>query len=144
MQGETAFRTASPAPVDTGNGAIETGDIQAVSTTTTEVPYLDYSKTNGTPFSVSYFGLGDTWGDPVGGFPKEIETIEGYFANMIERGEIANSTNAVKDRLKEILKVTNMGKEERNVIRIETIAAYIKFLTEKDGIQKSIRRYGSS
>ncbi len=57
---------------------------------------------------------------------------------------MANSINAVKDRLKEILKVTNMSKEERNVIKIEIVASYIKFLQDSDNIRHNVKRYGST
>lgn len=144
MAGETTFRTASTPVADTGTTTIQAKPEQAVSTTAVEVPFTDYARENAKPFSVEYFGLGDTWNEPTGGFPKEIETIENYFADRIADGEMANSVSAVKDRLKEILKITNMSKEERAVIKIETIAAYIKFLKEGADIKRSIKRYGSA
>lgn len=144
MAGETTFRAASTPVADTGTSSIQAKPEQAVSTTTVEVPFTDYARENAKPFSVEYFGLGDTWNEPTGGFPKEIETIENYFADRIAEGEMANSTTAVKDRLKEILKITNMAKEERAVIKLETIAAYIRFLREGADIKRSIKRYGSA
>lgn len=144
MAGETTFRTSAPVAETTTPEVTGSTDKKVSSTTAVEVPYLDYARSNAKPFSVDYFGLGDTWNNPVGGFPKEIGIIEGYFTDQISSGEIANSISAVKERMKEMLKVTNMSKEERNVLKIETIAAYIKFLTEKDGISKSVKRYGNT
>ena len=105
---------------------------------------MDYERSTSKPFSVDYFGLGDTWQEPTGGFPKEVKEIEDYFADKISSGDIENSIDAVKDRLKEILKITNMSKEGRNLIKVETVAAYIKFLRETDDIRQSVKRYGSS
>ena len=143
MAGEVTFRSAAPA-VDTPTSTVKTNPEQAVSTTKVEVPFTDYARENAKPFSVEFFGLGDTWNEPAGGFPKEIDIIESYFADRIAEGEMANSVSAVKDRLKEIMKVTNMSKEERAVIKVETIAAYIKFLREGADIKRSIKRYGNA
>lgn len=143
MAGEVTFRAAT-STADTGSSEIKTGPEQAVSTTKVDVPFTDYARENAKPFSVEFFGLGDTWNEPAGGFPKEIDIIESYFADRIAEGEMANSVSAVKDRLKEIMKVTNMSKEERAVIKIETIAAYIKFLKEGADIKRSVKRYGSA
>ena len=107
-----------------------------------EVPYLDYERENGHPHSVDYFKLGDTWTDPVGGFPEEVALIEEYFQDKIDKGEIANSTNAIKEELKKMEKFTNLKKEERPLVKIETLAAYVKFLMETDKIKFNLSRYG--
>lgn len=119
-------------------------DSGTVSTSTVEVPYLDYRGEHGEPHSVGFFGLGDMWDDPDGGFSKEVGMIEDYFRTKIEGGDMANSVSAVKDRLKEILKVTNMNKEERNIIKVSTVAAYIKFLSDTDDVKHSVKRYGNA
>lgn len=106
-----------------------------------EVPFKDYQNSNSHPFTVDYFKIGDTWSDPQGGFPKEIELIEGYITQKIDSGEIANSQTAVKELMKTIEKTTNMSKEERAVVKVETIAAYIEFLNKTDGIKSNLRRY---
>lgn len=144
MSGDTVFRTPQ-APASKGSeSSNKVGPASTVSTAAVEVPYLDYEKEHGKPYTVEHFVLGDTWKDPTGGFPEEIGIIEDYFKDKIASGDIANSVTAVKDRLKEILKVTNMSKEERSVIKLETIAAYIKFLSESDDIKHNIKRYGNT
>ena len=130
---ENAAKTAKPGPID-----------PKVGTTTTVVPpYLDYESENSYPHTVDYFELGDTWDQAIGGFTKEVGIIEGYFRDRIQTGEMANSLKAVKEELKSILKLTNMSKEERNLIKVETVAAYIKFLSEKEDIKRNITRYGT-
>lgn len=144
MSGEVSFKTASTPSTGSSEPQQTANKATTGSMSTVEVPYLDYERSNSKPFTVEFFGLGDTWKDPMGGFPNEIGIIEDYFQDRINSGNMANSISAVKERLKEILKVTNMSKEERNVIRVETLAAYIKFLQESDNIRHNVRRYGST
>lgn len=107
-----------------------------------EVPYLDYETQNHHPYSVDYFGLGDTWDDPNGGFPEEIAVIEEYVEKKIQSGEMANSRQAVNDFLKGVERITKVNKEERPIVKVETISAYIKFLMETDKIKWNMSRYG--
>jgi len=111
--------------------------------TTIEVPYTDYAKESGHPYMVDYFQLGDTWNEPQGGFSKEIGLIEEYVNKKIQSGEIANSQNAVKELIKKMEKLTRVNKEERSLVRIETIAAHIKFLMATDKIKFNLGRYGN-
>ena len=108
-----------------------------------EVPYLDYEKEHNHPHSVDYFKLGDTWDDPAGGFPEEISVIEEYLQDRIKKGEIANSTKAVKQELKKLERLNNTNKEERTVVKIGVLTAYIKFLMETDNIKINLRKYGN-
>jgi len=142
MAGEITFKTAqAPAPETASKGVESKVNPNSPKTTITdvEVPYLDTEGATGYPHTVEYFGLGDTWNDPMGGFPIEVRIIEGYFKDKIESGEIANSKKAVDNRIKEILKITNMDKEERAVLRVNTVSEYIKFLTGTDRIKQSLR-----
>jgi Arc/MetJ-type ribon-helix-helix transcriptional regulator len=107
-----------------------------------ETPFKDYEQSKGYPFSVDYFNLGDTWADTSGGFPKEVSLIEEYLDSKVQSGELPNSTDAVKDMLKKMEKVTNLDKHERPLVKIETIAAYIEFLMKTDKIKFNLRRYG--
>lgn len=143
MAGETTFKTSSQ-PSSDSTAPTKEGSNQTISTDSAEVPYTEYEKSTGNPYSVDYFGLGSSWTDAQGGFPKEISLIEEYFDSQISSGEIANSQNAIKERLKEILKVTGMNKEERNTIKIETVAAYVEFLMKTDDIKHNVKRYAST
>ena len=109
-----------------------------------EVPYLDYETENHHPHSVDYFKLGDTWDDPNGGFPEEIAVIEEYLEKKIQEGEILNNQSSVKDFLKKVERITGVNKDDRPLVKIETIAAYIKFLMESDEIKWNVRRYGKA
>ena len=109
-----------------------------------EVPYLDYEREHNHPYSVDYFELGDTWKDPKSGFPEEVSLIESYVESQINSGEIPNSVTAIKDMIKGMEKMNNLNKEERPVVKIEVLTAYIKFLMEKAEIKKSVSRYGNN
>lgn len=132
---EVNEQTQAPRPVSTERGPQESS---------VEVPYLDYESANSKPFSVEYFNLGDLWDDPEGGFTDEVSTIEEYFAKKIETGELANSISAVKHELKEIEKLHDLKDEERMTVKIGTIASYIKFLNETDGIKFNSRKYANA
>lgn len=141
---DTVFRTKTESTPTSAPSENKVGSNVSVSTTSVEVPYLDYSREHGHPHSVDYFKLGDTWKDPVGGFHKEVSAVEDYFNELIENGDIPNSITAVKDRLKSMLKVTNMDKEERNVIKMEVLASYVNFLRQSSDIKRNVKRYGNS
>lgn len=137
---DSVFRDAvdtQPEVLPEGKEPTRSGDEGEVD----EVPYLDYKTSTGHPYSVDKFKLGDTWEDPVGGYPEEIKVIEDYFKKKIESGELANSINAINEEYKQLEKVTGMKKEERKAVKIETIAAYVKFLNETDNIKLNLSRY---
>ena len=108
---------------------------------TEEVPYLDYEREHNHPYSVDYFKLGDTWQDPMGGFPEEVSVIEEYIEKKIKGGDLVNSISAIKQELKRIEEMNNINKEERAVVKIGTMAAYIRFLMETDKIKFNLKRY---
>lgn len=146
MSTDTVFRsqTTTPAPttkaqsVPTGKEPSVEGNAQV------EVPYRDYEKEHGSPYIVEYFKLGDTWNDPQGGFPKEVETISNHINRLIDSGELANSVTAIKNLLKGLEKVTNVSKEERPLVKVETLSAYIDFLDKTEGIKSNLRRYANA
>lgn len=136
---DTTFRTAQPqADPESTPKPTET---HSVSTSNVEVPYLDYEREKGKPFIAEHYDLGERWMDRDGGFKDEVFIIESYFQNEITDRRIDNSIKGVKDRLKEIEKVTGMDKENRAVIKMEVIAEYLKFLSKRRDIEKNIQRY---
>lgn len=108
---------------------------------TIEVPYLDYENQKGNPFIVDYYKLGSTWQESLGGFAKEVQLINNHIKNKIESGEIANSQSAVKELIKTMEKTNNLQKEERVVIKMEILAAYVDFLDKKNTIKSNLRKY---
>ncbi len=127
---DNTFRVADETPQDapppSGTTPTSGGEVVA------DVPYLDYHQAKGHPFVADHYQLGDTWSDPTGGFPTQVEELEGYIEGKIKSGEIGNSANAVKNLLKSLERVTNMDKESRAVVKLETLSAYVEFLRKTD------------
>lgn len=143
MQTSTVFKqvtpqNTTPEVIPTGKETTRGGEVEI------EPPYLDYVKESSKPYLAEYFGLGDTWNDRQGGFPEEIEAIEGYVREKIESGDIANSINAVKELIKGLEKMNNLTKEERAVVKIEVLANYIEFMNKNAEVKKNLRRYANT
>lgn len=113
-------------------------------TSDVEVPYLDYESQHGKPYLADLYELGSYWNDRTNGFIDEVSAIEGYLQRQVTDGEINNSLKGVKTRLKEIEKITNMDKESRQVIKMEVMAEYVKFLEKTKDIKHMIKRYGNN
>jgi hypothetical protein len=118
------------------------GRAEADTSTDIEVPFTDYEGEHKHPFMVDHFKLGDTWAESLGGFTKEINLIEGYFKDKIQSGDMDNSVEAVKERMKGIYKLCGIDKTERTTMQIEKLAAYIEFLKKTDHIKLNHNRYG--
>jgi hypothetical protein len=123
--------------------SFEVGDGTSVKNITEEPPYTDYEKVHNHPFTVDYFKLGDTWEDKLGGFKKEIDTIEGYFRERIEHGEIQNDIKAIKTHLDKIYKLSNIDKTERVTMQIEKLTAYIEYLQKLEKSELNHYKYAT-
>jgi hypothetical protein len=118
------------------------GDGAGTHESNVEPPFTDYQKQYKHPFIVDYFKLGDRWADELGGFSEEVKSIEGYFTDKINKGEMINDTEAVREKLKGIYKLCNIDKTERTTMQIEKLAAYIDFLRKTDDIKLNHQKYG--
>lgn len=139
---DTVFRQTIAPPV-AKESELKSNTPDSTSITTVETPYLDYQSDHSRPYLVDHFNLGDHWNDYDGGFPKEIGIMENYIEGKIKVGEIANTQNAVKEYIKGIEKLNNLTKEERAVVKIETITAYIEFLMKTEKTKHNLRRYNA-
>lgn len=110
---------------------------------TVQVPFTDYPKEKGHPYTVDYFQLGDTWEQAEGGFGKEVSKIETFLEDQVDKGLLPNNTEAIKEAIKKMERFVGIDKNERNLMRVEKIAAYVEFLMKCDNIKFNIRRYGS-
>jgi hypothetical protein len=137
---DTTFRS-STIPVETAPRA--TVDPKVTQTTSSEVPYLDFETEHGKPFVVDYFQLGDRWMDETGGFSKEVGMIESYFKDQVDSGELPNSVEAVKEAIKKMEKFTNVPKEERTVMKLETLSHYVEFLRQCAKTKFNLKHYSS-
>jgi hypothetical protein len=139
---DSVFRSKTIEPEHEEQPTIINGDTTRTSETD-EVQFTDYLQQHKHPFLVDHFQLGDTWADKYGGFKEEIDTIEGYFRERIEQGQMDNSLEAVKEKFKEIYKLCKIDKTERTTMQMEKLAAYIKFLKDTQNIEDSYIKYGN-
>jgi hypothetical protein len=107
-----------------------------------EVPFTDYKVEKNHPYTVDHYELGQYWDDAEGGYNEEVSIIENYLISQVEKGEIENSLSAVNNRLKEIEKITNVSKNTRKILRVSTVAAYMKFLLDTEEVKNHLRKYG--
>jgi hypothetical protein len=133
MADTTVFRTAqseAPSPKPTAPQKADTTTSSI--TTDVPVPYLDYKNTNHKPFTVEYFELGNMWDDRDGGFTNELDIIENYMYHLIGNGKIANSTEAVSEKIKAMEKQAGITKYDTTSNRLAKISAFTKFLQDTE------------
>lgn len=141
--GDTTFRSKMVDNVPTKPDSADTGPRAALQTNV-DVPFTDYASQNNHPFAVDYYQLGNTWEDPDGGFYKEVSIIDGYLKSLVDQGEISNTVEAVREKLKSIERLNDIKKEHRTTYKIAATAAYIKFIQETDDIKNKMKKYGYS
>lgn len=110
----------------------------------TEPPFTDYENIKGHPFLVDHFQLGDSWKDKMGGFEKEVNTVNNYLENLIDSGKLKNNIGAVKTELKRIYKMADIKDTERSTMQIEKLIAFIEYQNKLDQTTKNFYRYGNS
>lgn len=133
---DSTFRSANPAPSESPKAEPQQDPdtTQTANSSEVPVPYLDYKNTNHKPFTVEYFELGNMWDDKDGGFESEINIIEDYMYHLIGDGQIANSTEAVKEKIRSLEKQAGIKKFDTTTNRISKITAFTKFLKEVENL----------
>lgn len=106
-------------------------------------PLIGYRAEKGSPFVVDHFQLGEYWNDPSASWESEVSAIEGYLSDLVEKGEIENSTKAARAEIKRIEKLTGIDKEARTAIKVATLAEYVQFIRKAGDIKRNITRYGN-
>ena len=106
-----------------------------------EPPYSDYKAKTGKPYSVDYFELGDYW-DHGEMYQAEIGTIQEYLDHLVETGEVNNTLDAVKAKLKSVERMIHSDPSDRKANRVALMAAHFDFLAKADGIRKRTAKMG--
>jgi len=122
-----------------------TGESTTQNSSDTEAPFTLYESAKGqNPVGEYYgFGVGEKSQEGEGvDYYGSFKTIEEYFKDKIEHGEIENSVEAVKSLLQKYEKTLGIEKSERNVVKIEKMVAYVKFKKEVDEIARNNFKYG--
>ena len=103
--------------------------------------FLGYEMETHKPYLSKYFGVEETWNEPMAGFKEDFDVISSYFKDKINQGEMSDSIESVNEKLKWIEKMANIDKTERTVMKIEKIKAFVKFLKETDQIKVNGAKY---
>ena len=102
--------------------------------------FSTYENDHKDPFLVEHFDLGKLWKEKDGGFKEEVDEINSYFEEKINKFEISDSIDAVKAEINKWIKLHDLKHETRKVKILETLQAYVKFLKKTDSI-KTKRSY---
>lgn len=116
------------------------GSDATISNVEVEPPFTSYETDKGHPFLVDHYELGSLWNDA--GYEPEIASINTYIEHLINTGEINNTLESVKGKLKSIEKMLNIPKDARTANRVGQVAAYVEFLIKADNIKKDSAKYG--
>lgn len=103
-----------------------------------EPPYTSYEGEKHHSYLVDHYELGESKDL----FNDEIKNIDGYFKDQAEHGKINNKLSTIKGLIAKYEKMANIGKEERTVMKIAKLSAFIKFLRESEHINSEVSRYG--
>lgn len=109
--------------------------------TSVEPPFTEYEGKKGHPYVVDYFELGRYWNTGEI-YTKEVESINTYLNHLVNSGEINNTTDSIKNKLKSIEKMINVRPDDRAASRVGRVAAYMEFLIKADNIKKESAKYG--
>lgn len=123
---------ATPTPTSKGDGSRQLSVDVAI-------PYTSYKSENHSPLTAEIFELGDNWQEF-----DEVGVIEDYFKEAVDFGDMDNTVEAVKERIKRFEKMINNDKTTRPSVRIAKLAAYLKFLKESDHIERRGNKYGGA
>jgi len=109
--------------------------------TSVEPPYSEYETKKGKPFSVDYFDLGNYWNEGEL-YNAEVKTIETYIDHLVKTGEVNNTIEAVKAKMKSVEKMIHSDPTDRKANRVALVAAHFEFLSKADEIKRNSAKFG--
>ena len=143
---DTVFRAkAEPVATPVVKSTTPTDTSVPRGVTNIDVPFTEYHSQNGHPFLVDHYELGQYWDHSdmySDGFKTEINDINRYLGYLIDKGEINNTTDSVKNELKRIEKMINVDKNSRKSVRMGVISEYTNFLLKSENIKKESAKQG--
>ena len=140
---DVVFRTKTEAPATPEPTFEGPKDKMVPAVTQVDPPFTDYEAEKGKPFLVDYFELGDLWdrGDMYSeGYVPEVKTINEYLDYAVKNGDLANTTESIKNEIKRIEKMINVRPDQRKSMRLGLVAEYVRFLLRSDYIKKEAGR----
>ena len=141
----TVARTPIAPPQSAAAATQQATDTDRTIVVDVEPPFSDYESQNGKPFLVDHYELGSLWNHRdmySEGFEGEVGVVTSYIDGLIAKGEINNTVEAVRSKLKDLEKVVNVRNDDRKAVRVGKVAAYVEFLMKSDNIQSNSAKYG--
>lgn len=121
----SAFRTASeptqatPLPKTDSNQPITAHE-------TADGLFIGYESDNSVPFIVDLYDLRETYkADPES--YAEVADITRYLQDLVNSGQLDNSTKAVAEKIKQLEKLSGVDSTERVNMKLTRLAEYAKF-----------------
>lgn len=105
--------------------------------------FVGYQEDHGHPYVAQYFDIVDTYNSDPEAY-GEVETITDYLTQLIQEGELENSTEAVDKKIAAIEKLAGVDESERTVMKLVRLAEYCKFMNNVSTAKQDIKRYGRS
>ncbi len=125
--GESAFRSAAPAPTSASMAPVATpGDPQVPAVAHDDSLFYTYEGDHMRPYTAEYFDVTNVW-DAEPSLSRDLREIEGYIREQVHAGKLDNTTKAAGQFLKELERKADLTRYESGPQRIQKILGYIDF-----------------
>lgn len=88
--------------------------------------FVGYEMDNGVPYLVDYFGIKDTYKQDPEAY-NEIDAVTQYLNELVTTGKLENSTKAVREKLKQLEKLSGVESTERVTMKLTRLNEYANF-----------------
>ena len=121
----SAFRTASE-PTESAPLAKTDSNQPVTAYETADGLFIGYESDNSVPLIVDYYDLRETFkADPEA--YSEVSDITKYLQDLVTSGQLENSTKAVKEKIKQLERLSGVDSTERVNMKLTRLAEYAKF-----------------
>lgn len=132
---DTTFKTAEP--ISAPQAEVKTVSKPEVNTTPlVEKPFTLYQQENKLPLTADYFDVKLTWDEA--NMVGDIQAIENYMKQLVLSGEVEDSSNKVRQKMKQIEKLANIDQLESTAQRIIRLSEFVKYLQKIEGRKNDI------
>ena len=121
---------SSPTASSQYAGPAKAGDGSTTEQSSVEVPFTEYRNLNKLPFTADYIDAKLTWDEA--GMVEDISKIEDYLTNLVQTGELENTTKSAKEKLKDLEKMAGIDKIESKAQRLIKLATFVEYLQNLD------------